>query len=239
MRPSIGRLLLAVSLTTPALAGSGCAYLRNSQSSLEQAQAALEAGDEAKAEAIYREAMTNKRDKDRVEAQAMLVDLLIRRGARLLEAGQADDAIGQYREALALDPSHDVSRISYARALMRVERFTEAIDVLMAGKGCRGCKSLISVIYLERAASEVRNGNYADALVDYDLALSMSRDPMTVLAKVDVYTVGQHGTASDAVAYLDHALRLIPPDQAGIQRLWWDKRMAVLYAAAKWTATRW
>lgn len=235
MRRSTGRLLLTLGLLTPLTVTAGplgCAYVRNTQSSLERAQEALDAGDDAQAETIYREAMANKRDKDRVEAKALLIDLLISRGGRLLEAGKADDAMGHYREALSLDPEHDVSRISYARALMRVERFTEAIDVLMEGQNCRGCKSLISVIYLERAGSEVRDGEYADALADYDMALSMSRDPLTVLAKVDVYTTGHYGTGSEAVSYLDHAHRLLAPDQAGTHRLWWDKRLAVVYTAA-------
>lgn len=225
------RTVVALSLTA-ILAGSGCAYYRNSTSALEDAQAALDARDEAKAEQLYRDTMRDERSRDRDEARALLINLLINRGGRMMSNGKSDDAMEHYREALSLDPSRDESRIAYARALMKVERFTEAIDVLMEGKSCRGCKSLISVIYLERGNAGVRDGEYVDALADYDMALSMNRDPMTVLAKVEVYTVGKHGTAAEAVGYLDHALRLMPPDQVGAQQLWWDKRTAVLYTAA-------
>ncbi len=225
-----GRTLIALSLT--ALLSGGCAYYSNSKSALDEAQEALDAGDEAKAEQIYRETMRNKRSQHSAEARALLINLLINRGGRLMDGDEPDDAMAHYREALLLDQSRDESRIAYARALMKVARYTEAIDVLMEGKGCAGCKSLTSVIYLERGNANVREGEYADALEDYDLALSVNRDSMTVMAKVDVYTVGKYGTAADAVAYLDHALRLMPVDQLGVQQLWWDKRTQVLYGAA-------
>lgn len=214
------------------LAGSGCAYLRNTQSKLEEAQAALNAGDEPKAEALYREVMRNKDGIEGAEGRALLINLLINRAGRQMDAGNDNDAMGNYRDALSLDPTRDETRIAYARALMQVERFTEAIDTLMEGKGCPGCKSMIGVIYLERGNAELRDGAYVDALADFDMALSMNHDPMTVLAKVDVYTVGKHGTAADAIGYLDQALRLMPIDQVGAQQLWWDKRTAVVYAAA-------
>lgn len=219
--------LLALSIT---LLSGGCASFRDANTQLEEAQIAIEAGEEAKAESLYRDAMRSK-GRESEEARALLINLLINRGGRLMEGGKADDAMEHYREALSLDQGRDESRIAYARALMKAERFTEAIDVLMEGTSCRGCKSLISVIYLERGNAEVREGEYADALSDYDTALSMSRDPLTVLAKVDVYTVGKYGTATEAIGYLDHALRLMPVDQIGAQQVWWDKRTAVLYAA--------
>jgi tetratricopeptide (TPR) repeat protein len=157
---------------------------------------------------------------------------LINRGGPMLANDQANDAMAHFREALSLDPTRDESRLAYARALMKTERFTEAVDVLMEDRACRGCRSLISTIYFERGRASLRDGDYADAITDFDLALSMNRDPMTVLAKVDVYIVGNHGTPADAVEYLEHALRLVPIDQPGMQQLWWDKRMAVVYAAA-------
>lgn len=225
-----GRPLLALSLIA-LLAGSGCAYYRDSKTPIEEAQAALEAGDEPKAEALYRDTMRSKKSGSE-EARALLINLLINRGGRLMGQGKPELAMDNFREALSLDQGRDESRIAYARALMKTERFTEAIDVLMENSSCRGCKSLISVIYLERGNTEVRDGEYVDALADYDMALSMSRDPLTVLAKVDVYTVGKHGTAAEAVGYLDHALRLMPVDQVGAQQVWWEKRTAVLYNAA-------
>jgi tetratricopeptide (TPR) repeat protein len=225
-----GRTVLVLGLSA-LLFGSGCATFRDANTPLEEAQVALEAGDEQKAESLYRDAMREK-GKYSDEARALLINLLINRGGRLIEQGNAENAMEHYREALLLDSSRDESRIAYARALMKVERFTEAIDVLMEGKSCRGCKSLIAVIYLERGNAEVRDGNYADALTDYDMALSMVRDPLTALAKVDVYTVGKHGTAAEAVTYLDQALGFLPIEQFGAQQVWWEKRTAVLYTAA-------
>jgi Tfp pilus assembly protein PilF len=213
------------------LVASGCAYFQNSKSKLDEAQIALNAGDEAKAEVLYRDTMRSK-GKDSQEARALLVNLLINRGGRLMSEGKSDDAMGHLREALLLDATRDESRIAYARALMKIERYTEAIDTLMEGKGCRGCKTMIAVIYLERGQAGVRDGDYADALTDFDLALGMSRDPITVLNKVDVYTLGHYGTGLDAVGYLDHAQRLLPPEQVGVQQVWWDKRTAIIYNAA-------
>ncbi|PRQ10216.1 tetratricopeptide repeat protein [Enhygromyxa salina] len=224
------RRLLPLSLSGLLLV-SGCAYFKNSQSKLEEAQIALNAGDEATAEALYRDTMRSK-GKDSVEARALLVNLLINRGGRLMSDGKPDDAMGHLREALSLDATRDESRIAYARALMKVERYTEAIDTLMEGKGCRGCKTMIAVIYLERGQAGVRDGEYADALADFELALGMNRDPITVLNKVDVYTLGHYGTGAEAVGYLDHAQRLMPPDQVGAQQVWWDKRTAIIYNAA-------
>jgi tetratricopeptide (TPR) repeat protein len=224
------RVLFSLCLVA-ATSASGCGYFKNSKSVIEEAELALEQGDEARAEKLYRDGMRSK-GKDSEEARALLINMLINRGGRLLEAGKPEDAMGHYREALALDPRRNESRIAYARALMKVERFTESIDVLMDGKDCRGCKTMISVIYLERGQAGVRDGEYADALTDFDLALGMNRDPMTVLHKVDVYTQGKYGTGLEAVSYLDHALRLMPPDQVGAQQVWWEKRIAVVYAAA-------
>lgn len=229
-RANRGRGLLTLSLVG-LLAASGCAYFQNSKSKLDEAQIALNEGDEAKAEVLYRDTMRSK-GKDSEEGRALLVNLLITRGGRLMSEGNSEDAMVHLREALSLDATRDESRIAYARALMKVERYTEAIDTLMEGKGCRGCKTMIAVIYLERGQAGVRDGEYADALTDFDLALGMSRDPITVLNKIDVYTLGHYGTALEAVGYLDHAYRLMPPDQVGAQQVWWDKRTAIIYNAA-------
>lgn len=223
------RVLLSLCLITSA---TGCGYFRNSTNALEEAELALQEGDEARAEKLYRDAMRSK-GKHSEEARALLINLLINRGGRMLESDQPEYAMDHYREALSLDPLRPESRIAYARALMKVERFTEAVDVLLeGGKECRGCPTMISVIYVARGHAAVRDGNYADALTDFDLALDMSRDPLTVLAKVDVYTKGNYGTGLEAVGYLDHALALMPPDQVGAQQVWWEKRTAILYTAA-------
>jgi tetratricopeptide (TPR) repeat protein len=224
------RVLLSLSLIA-ATSASGCGYFKYNNTPLDEAAEQLEAGNEKGAEKIYRDTMRSK-GKDSEEARALLINMLINRGGRLLEAGKPEDAMGHYREALSLDTRRNESRLAYARALMKVERFTESIDVLMEGKDCSGCKTMISVIYLERGQAGVRDGEFADALTDFDLALSMNRDPMTVLHKVDVYTQGKYGTALEAVSYLDHALRLMPPDQVGAQQVWWEKRNLVIYTAA-------
>jgi len=230
MRTRSGGRIASTALVTVLVAG-GCAYFSNSQSKLDEAAVHMEEGNTVEAEKLYREVMRSK-GPDSNEARALLINLLINRGGDLMDAGKDDDAIPLYREALSLDRDRDESVIAYARALMKVERFTEAIDALMNAKGCRGCKTMVSVIYLERGLAGIRDGDYADALDDFDLALGMDRDPMTVLHKVSVYTEGGYGTGSDAVGYLDHALRLLPVDQAGVQQLWWDKRTQVIYTAA-------
>jgi tetratricopeptide (TPR) repeat protein len=224
------RVLLSLCLIA-ATGASGCGYFKYNNTPLDEAAEQLEAGNEKGAEKIYRDTMRSK-GKDSEEARALLINMLVNRGGRLLEAGKPEDAMGHYREALSLDTRRNESRLAYARALMKVERFTESIDVLMEGKDCSGCKTMISVIYLERGQAGVRDGEFADALTDFDLALSMNRDPMTVLHKVDVYTQGKYGTALEAVSYLDHALRLMPPDQVGAQQVWWEKRNLVIYTAA-------
>ena len=229
-----GRGLVALSLIG-LLSLGGCAYFKNSQTELEAAEVALQSGDLARAEELYRKVMTqSKKPNEVADARAFLIDLLIVKGGERLDANELDVAMDSYREALALDEARETSRIAYARALMKVERFTEAIDVLLDDQRCRGCKTMTSVIYIERGLANLRDGNYDAALEDFDLALGEVRDPLTVLHKVDAYTVGNHGEARDAVAFLEHALRLMPADQVGAQQLWWDKRAAVVY----WAATR-
>lgn len=208
----------------------GCAYFKVSQSTLAQAQEAQAAGDEAKAEELYRDAMREK-GRDREDAKRGLVSLLLQRATRVA-ANDQDEAMKIHRDVLTLVPESDEARIAYGRALMNVERFTEAIDVLMEAPKCRGCKTMISVIYIARAEHAVKDGEFADALADFDQAISLSHDPLTVLAKVDVYTKSGYGKAEDAVAWLDQAQRLLPVEQTGQQALWFEKRTEVIYWAA-------
>jgi tetratricopeptide (TPR) repeat protein len=208
----------------------GCAFFRDAQTSYEQAQAAEAAGDLAKAEQLYRDAMTEK-NRDREDAKRALVSLLLGKATRMAEK-DPEEAMRIHRDVLAMVPESDEARIAYGRALMNNERFTEAIDVLMEAPKCRGCKSMISVIYIARAEHAVKEGDFTDALADYDQAISLSHDPLTVLAKVDVYTKSAHGKADDAVAWLDQAQRLLPVEQTGQQQLWYEKRTEVIYWAA-------
>src|SRR5262245_50296112 len=116
------RILLSLCLVVAANA-SGCGYFKYNKTPLDEAADALEQGDEARAEKIYRDVMRGQ-GKDSAEARALLINMLINRGGRLLEGGKPEDAMGYYREALALDTQRNESRIAYARALMKVERFT-------------------------------------------------------------------------------------------------------------------
>lgn len=215
---------------TLALLIGGCAYFKNQSSTFEDAQAAQAAGDEAKAEQLYREAMREKRG-DREEAKRALVSLLLQKAARISK-DKPDDAMAIYRDVLMMVPESDEARIAYGRALMNVERFTEAIDVLRENSKCKGCKSLISVIFIQRGQKGLEEGEFADALTDFDAAYEMNRDPMTVLFKVDAYTKGAYGKADDAIASLDRAQRLILPEQTGVQQVWYEKRTEVIYWAA-------
>ncbi len=213
------------------LLAGGCAYFQDTQSQMEEAELALSEGDDARAESLYREVSRNKDSRDSDDARRALASLLLQRAARTM-ATDPDAAMPIYRDVVMLEPNSDEPRIAYGRALMKVERFTEAIDVLMENRSCRGCKTLISVIYLERGNASLRDGEYASALEDYDLALDVQRDPRTVLAKLEAYIQGSYGSAEDATAHLDQALRLMPPDQVGVHQVWWDKRQEVVYHAA-------
>lgn len=228
MRRPLPALVLASGLLL--LADGGCAYFRVTESTLEQAQAAQAAGDEAKAEELYREAIREK-GRDKEDAKRGLVSLLVQKAARVGEK-DPDEAAIILRDVVAMVPDSDEARIAYGRALMNAARYTEAIDVLMEGTKCRGCKSMISVIYIARAEHAVAEGSFADALSDYDQAIALNHDPLTVLAKVDVYTKHAHGTAADAVKWLDQAQRLMPVDQTGQQSLWYEKRTEVIYWAS-------
>ncbi len=233
MRRSLSNLVHVSSLSLGLVALlelGGCAYFRVSQTTLEQAQEAQGAGDEARAEQLYREAMREK-TRDRDDARRGLVSLLLQKAVRVAETDQ-EMAMGIHRDVLMLVPDSDEARIAFGRALMKVERFTEAIDILMEKPKCRGCKTMISVIYIARAEHAVKEGEFVDALADYDHAINLSHDPLTVLAKVDIYTKGGHGKADDAVAWLDQAQRLLPVDQTGQQALWYEKRTEVIYWAA-------
>ncbi|MFV8753668.1 tetratricopeptide repeat protein [Nannocystaceae bacterium ST9] len=227
--PDLARVTSRLSLVALLLLG-GCAYFRITESTLEQAQAAQAAGDEVKAEELYREAMREK-GRDREDAKRGLVSLLLQKAVRVAETDQ-EEAMRIHRDVLTMVPESDEARIAYGRALMNSQRFTEAIDVLMEAPKCRGCKTMISVIYIARAEHSVSEGAFTDALADYDQAIALSHDPLTVLAKVDIYTKSGHGKADDAVAWLDQAQRLLPVDQTGQQALWFEKRTEVIYWAA-------
>ncbi|NJK31658.1 MAG: hypothetical protein HC927_04150 [Deltaproteobacteria bacterium] len=216
---------------TLALLLGGCAYFRDQSSLIEEAQAAQAAGDEAKAEELYREAMKRKRGTEREDAKRGLVSLLLQKAARLSET-KPDDGLILYREVLVLVPESDEARIAYGRALMNAERYTEAIDVLSESKKCRGCKSLIAVIFIQRGQKALEDGEFTDALTDFESAYEMNRDPITLLFKVDVYTKGGHGTADEAVVSLERSQRVISPEQTGVQALWYEKRTEVVYWAA-------
>lgn len=228
MRPTLPASALALGLLL--FADAGCAYFKDGPSTYEQAQDAQAAGDEAKAEELYREAIREK-GSDKEDAKRGLVSLLLQKAARVGEK-DPDTAITIHRDVLAMVPDSDEARIAYGRALMNGERYTEAIDVLMEGTKCRGCKSMISVIYIARAEHAVKEGSFSDALADYDQAIALNHDPLTVLAKVDTYTTHGNGTAADAVKWLDQAQRLMPVDQTGQQSLWYEKRTQVVYWAA-------
>ncbi|MCA9686050.1 MAG: tetratricopeptide repeat protein, partial [Myxococcales bacterium] len=153
--------LMALGLS--AALATGCAYFKDTKTQMEEAELALSNGDEARAEELYRDVMRNKKSRDTDDARRALVSLLLGRAARTMEK-DPDTALPIYRDALSLMPESNEPRIAYARALMKVERYTEAVDVLMEDKNCRGCKSLISVIYIERGNTNVRDGEYASAL---------------------------------------------------------------------------
>ena len=197
------RTFAALSLAT--LLASGCAYFRDTKSLVEEAEIARTEGDLNRAEDLYRKALATK-SRDKQSARDGLVSLLLERASVTFEKNP-DDAMPIYREILGIVPDSDEARIAYGRALMKDDRHTEAIDVLSERRDCRGCKSLVAVIYLERGRASLEEGEYADALSDFSTANDMVRDPMTVLAKVDVYTEGKYGSGDDAVSYLDHALR--------------------------------
>ncbi|HLT34789.1 MAG TPA: hypothetical protein VK034_00855, partial [Enhygromyxa sp.] len=80
-----GRTLVALSLTAVL---AGCGYFRNSVSPIEEAEQALQAGDDRKAEQLYRDTMRDKRSRHSDEARALLINLLINRGGRLMSQGK-------------------------------------------------------------------------------------------------------------------------------------------------------
>ena len=70
------------------------------------------------------------RDRDRVNHDKLTAVQLNTNGVALEKSGDLRGAVGKYRDASRLDPSHVGIRINYGVALLRLGQWTEGLDEL-------------------------------------------------------------------------------------------------------------
>ena len=101
------------------------------QSTLNALQMALrEDGKTAEASKIKQQLAALIRQKDEASQNAVKAVALNNEGARLEKAGELRAAVEQYRQALALNPTHVGMRVNYAVALLRLGQWTDGLNQL-------------------------------------------------------------------------------------------------------------
>jgi tetratricopeptide (TPR) repeat protein len=101
-------------------------------------------------------------------AEAARIALLLGKGQSLLNLDQAEEALGCFDQALALDPSHPEALVKKGAALERLRKLDEAIacyDRAIAAD------SLLTVAYLYKGGLFNRMERFGEALECYEQAL--------------------------------------------------------------------
>jgi tetratricopeptide (TPR) repeat protein len=105
-------------------------------------------------------------------------------GQLLLKSGQIDEALGAADAALAATPDDPAPQRLRAEALLRLDRFAEAIHALdryVEGERLAGRRPE-SRVYRARAQAAVANGDYVVAAQDYSRALDGDEDALSTAA---------------------------------------------------------
>ena len=101
------------------------------------------------------------------------------RGNQRLDRGEIDRAIADYTEAIRLDPENAHARLSRGIALVRKDRYAEAIPDLdealrMEPAFAKDYQSLLADAYVHRGADRQELGRYEQAVADYTEALRLN-----------------------------------------------------------------
>jgi tetratricopeptide (TPR) repeat protein len=219
---TIGRVVAVSAL----LGAAGCA----STNPLKKGREAAAAGDDARAEEFFREAIQKGKGAD--EAKRRLETLLMKRAAAHA-SDEPEDAIMAYREIIGINPESVQARVALGRLLMRKKRYEDALEVLSEVKGCAGCRSLASVVFEKRAMDRINAGEFDGASADLEAAFELRPDARLVLGKIRIYTVGGAGSSADAVALLRQAQKMIDVEHAAQVKAFVDTRRELAVAAAR------
>lgn len=145
-------------------------------------------------------------------------DQLVEEGFQMTKARRWDDAIGLYRQAIALDPLNRKALRNIGFVLNRVGRFVEAETFLSTGVelGFQVPTHEAAFLY-ERAVSRSQLGRHADALTDLDRLLE--RLPYSVKALYLRARIHQRRRAEEDARRDARQVLGIVPEHSGARRL--------------------
>jgi tetratricopeptide (TPR) repeat protein len=137
-------------------------------------------------------------------------------GVALSSEGRADEAIAQFRKAVAMTPNRSAPHYNLARALHRLKHDPVAAEAavreaLRLAPDDGESFALLGAILLER-------GQPREAAAAYQRAAACGFKPAASLVTA-AGTLGQIGVYDEAAQVLDEALRLEPNDPMGLEVL--------------------
>jgi tetratricopeptide (TPR) repeat protein len=97
-------------------------------------------------------------------------DYRVRTGNYRLEDGLLDDALGEFRMALEVNPDHPGAHFGVATTLLQMNRLEEAVE---AFDRCIALDPGMAPAYADRGIARDRLGEYEKALADYRTALAL------------------------------------------------------------------
>ncbi len=192
---------------------------------------AAAAKDYVAAETHFERARTS--DKFRDEATTELAALYLTQATEVSKGENPEEAIPLYKESIRLNPDSDQARISLGRIYLRMGQYIDAIALLEESASCRGCRSLLSIVYFKSAEQNLADGNYAEASDDFDASVKLIKDPQVALTKVKLYTEGSYGTAKEAVDMLYRASRILDGRSPGQVAVWVAAQKDIITKAAE------
>jgi tetratricopeptide (TPR) repeat protein len=131
-------------------------------------------------------------------------------GNALFEAGRVEQAVEQYEEALAIDPTFAKAYHNLGNALIVLQRSNEAVTQFALAIAY---KPNYADAHNDLAGLLLQTGNAADAVTHYSIALRIRPD--FALARFGLASaLHQQGKTVEAVEQYRKALPLFPPDSA-------------------------
>jgi tetratricopeptide (TPR) repeat protein len=130
-------------------------------------------------------------------------------GRLLQRLGKFDQALRAYEAALALDADHGDAQLGMAEVHFRLEQHKEAVqclDCYLKRPHPADASRLQADAYRARGLAQVKLGEYAGALADFTLALSLQDDPPTHCYRGWAYLVGK--APALALADFEKAIQL-------------------------------
>lgn len=101
------------------------------------------------------------------------------RGQCLGNLGRYDDALSDYEHAIDIDPSIVDYYINVSCSLLKLHQYDKCISILTTALSLNAKNDDKLSIYLNRGSAYFMNGDYEEALIDFDLAISINPKSIT------------------------------------------------------------